>query len=183
LNRSEYDAARLWAWEFVRNAGIPLLDSERDNIEIADLGLRELEVTGLQILTLASCEWLGAKLLILRPNQFFPQHRHPPSEQEAYPGKTELLRGQHGEAYLYVAGRREAETSVCPPAHRRRYCTVWHEVSLLPGHQHVCAPNTWHWFQAGQRGAVIWSISSKVTDAEDEFTDPQVVRLSEMEED
>jgi D-lyxose ketol-isomerase len=47
---------------------------------------------------------------------------------------------------------------------------------LDPGEQVVCPPNTWHWFQAGPQGAIIWSFSSKVTDAQDEFTDPQVVR-------
>lgn len=183
LKRNQRNEAECWAWEFVRNAGIPLLENEKKYIEIVELGLGELEVTGLQILTLAAGEWLGVKLLILRPNQFFPQHRHPPCLQERYPGKTELLRGQYGEAYLYVPGPPTAERKVTPPVNRRRYCTVWHEISLLPGYQHICPPNTWHWFQASDRGAVIWSISSKVTDAADEFYDPQVVRIPSIEED
>jgi D-lyxose ketol-isomerase len=40
----------------------------------------------------------------------------------------------------------------------------------------LCPPDTWHWFQAGSEGAVVWSFSSKVTDAADIFLDPQVTR-------
>lgn len=182
LTRQAYEEARRWAWEFVQRAGLPLREEERAGLDVAELGLEELETTGLQILTLAATEWLGAKLLILRPHQFFPQHRHPPSPAEGYPGKTELLRGQYGEAWLYVPGEPAARPRVSPPAHRRPYCTVWHEVSLLPGDQYVCPPDTWHWFQAGAAGAVVWSISSRVTDAADQFTDPRVVRQTKIVE-
>ena len=53
---------------------------------------------------LSTSIWVGVKLLVLRPNQFFPQHRHPPSLAENYPGKEEIFRRQWGEAYLYVPG-------------------------------------------------------------------------------
>jgi hypothetical protein len=36
----------------------------------------------------------------------------------------------------------------------------------------VAAP----WFQAGPKGAVVWSFSTKATDAVDVFTDPAVRR-------
>ena len=62
------------------------------------------------------------------------------------------------------------------PAHRKAYYSSWHEIALGPGEQHTSSPNEWHWFQAGPAGAIVWSFSSKVTDAQDEFTDPQVVR-------
>jgi D-lyxose ketol-isomerase len=176
LTQSELRDARDWAWRFVQQAGIPLVPEEYENLEVAELGLGELETTGCQILTIASTDWLGAKLLILRPHQFFPQHRHPPSPREGYPGKTELLRGQWGTAYLNMPGEPTHDPSITPPEHRRKYCTVWHQITLSPGRQQVCPPNTWHWFQAGETGAVIWSISSKVTDAADQFLDPQVVR-------
>ena len=182
LSRSGRDEAVAWAWEFVQQAGVPLRPGDRERIEVADLGLGELEITGLQILTLAAGEWVGLKLLILRPHQFFPQHRHPPSPAEGYPGKTEILRGQYGVAYLYVPGIPTPRPSVSPPAHRRRHCTVLHEVPLHPGDQYVCPPDTWHWFQAGAPGAVLWSISSRVTDAEDRFADPQVVRMAKPDD-
>jgi D-lyxose ketol-isomerase len=182
LTRREYEQAREWAWNFVQRAGLPLREEEISGLDVADLGLGELQTTGLQILTLAATEWLGAKLLILQPDQFFPEHRHPPNPAEGYPGKTELLRGQYGEAFLYVPGDPTPRPLVSPPPHRRPWCTVWHEIPLAPGNQYVCPPNTWHWFQAGASGAVIWSISSKVTDTADQFSDPQVVRQTRIVE-
>ena len=176
ITRSEWQAAREIAWQLVKRAGVVVRDEEFDHIEVADVGLSELNATGLQILTLFSTEWVAGKLLILQPDQFFPQHRHPPAENDGYPGKQEVFRGQSGEAYLYVPGEATTAPKVLPPEHRRKYCTVWHEVALLPGDQYICAPNTWHWFQAGHEGAVVWSFSSKATDAQDEFADPQVSR-------
>lgn len=176
ITRREWCEAREWAWNLARRAGLVLRDEEFEQIEVADLGLSELRTTGLQILTLLSTEWVGAKLLILRPHQFFPQHRHPPSPVDGYPGKEETFRGQWGEAYLYVPGEPTPRPQASPPPHRRPYCTVWKEVVLRPGDQYTCPPNTWHWFQAGPGGAVIWSFSGRVTDAQDEFSDPEVVR-------
>lgn len=176
ITRREWEQARRLAWDLVQQAGVVVRADDFDNMAVADLGLGELATTGLQILTFVSTEWVGVKLLILRPHQFFPQHRHPPSPTDDYPGKEEMFRGQWGEAYLYVPGEPTARPQVTPPAHRRPYCTVWREVALLPGHQYRCPPNTWHWFQAGPTGAVVWSFSSKVTDAQDEFLDPEVVR-------
>jgi D-lyxose ketol-isomerase len=160
----------------VRKTGVVVRDEEFSQVEVADLGLGELLATGLQILTLVSTQWVGAKLLILRPHQFFPQHRHPPSAAEDYPGKEEVFRGLWGEAYLYVPGVPTPDPKGNPPRHRRAHCSVWHEVILSPGDQYRCPPNTWHWFQAGPEGAVVWSFSSKVTDAEDVFLDPEISR-------
>lgn len=172
----EFEEARDWSWSLLQAAGIPLRAEERANIEVADLGLSELALTGLQILTLAATEWVGVKLLILRPGQFFPQHRHPPSPSDGYPGKEELFRGHWGEAFLYVPGMPTEGPRGEPPAHRRPHCTVWHEIVLCPEVQYRCPPNTWHWFQAGPAGAVVWSFSSRTTDAQDQFSDPAVVR-------
>jgi D-lyxose ketol-isomerase len=176
ITRQEWQEACNWAWDLVRQTGLVVRENEVDQVEVADLGLGELSITGLQILTLVSTEWVGAKLLILRPHQFFPQHRHPPSLTEDYPGKEETFRGQWGEAYLYVPGEPTPDPIGNPPPHRRDYCTVWHEIVLRPGDQYRCPPDTWHWFQAGPKGAVVWSFSSKVTDAADAFLDPEVSR-------
>jgi D-lyxose ketol-isomerase len=176
ITRQEWQDAREWAWDLINRAGVIVREPEFEQLEVADLGLGELAITGLQILTLVSTDWIGAKLLVLRPGQFFPQHRHPPSQTENYPGKQEVFRGQWGEAYLYVPGEPTQDPKGSPPPHRRQFCTVWHEVVLRPGDQYLAPPNTWHWFQGGPEGAVLWSFSSKVTDAQDEFLDPQVVR-------
>jgi len=182
ISPAEYEAARKRAWELVTASGLPLREEERDCIEAAELGLGELERTGLQILTMASSEWVGVKLLVLTPNQFFPQHRHPPGDAGRYPGKTEYLRGQSGRMWLYVPGTPTERPRVRPPAEGRAHCTVWHEVEIGPGQQYICPPNTWHWFQAGPEGAVVWSISSKVTDTADQFSDPRVVRKTQISE-
>ena len=176
ITRQEWQEACDWAWDLVRKIGVVVRDEEFSQVEVADLGLGELPVTGLQILTLVSTQWVGAKLLILKPHQFFPQHRHPPSPTEDYPGKEEIFRGQWGEVYLYVPGEPTRDPKGNPPRHRRAHCTVWHEVNLSPGDQYRCPPDTWHWFQAGPEGAVVWSFSSKVTDAEDVFLDPEITR-------
>jgi len=176
ITRKEWESAHEWAWEFVKQSGLAFKDSEYKNIEVADLGLGELNTTGLQILTLYSSSLIGIKLLISRPFQFFPQHRHPPSKDGSYPGKTEIFRGQTGTLYLYVPGEPAETARVSPPEHRKQYCSVWHEVVLTPGVQYVSPPNTWHWFMAGREGAVVFSFSTKVTDSEDDFLDPQIKR-------
>lgn len=180
ITRLEWENARQQAWAMVKQAGVVVRDDEFAKMDVADVGLGELSATGLQILTLASTRVTGVKLLILMPHQIFPQHRHPPLGD--YPGKEEIFRGQWGEAYLYVPGPATPNPRGHPPAHRRHTYDVWHEVILTPGDQHIVAPNTWHWFQAGPQGAVVWSFSSTVTDAEDQFTDPQITRKTVIQE-
>jgi len=176
IKRSELEKARDWAWTFVKKAGLIVRDDEINSIEIADLGLNEFNFTGLHILSLFSTECVGAKLLILQPNQFFPEHKHPPLEKENFPGKTEVIRGQWGEFYLVVPGSITCNPKAAPPSHRKKYIDIWHEIIIRPGDQYIISPNTWHWFQAGPEGAIVWSISSKLTDVKDKFKDPQVKR-------
>jgi D-lyxose ketol-isomerase len=114
------------------------------------------------------------KLIALAPGQTLPEHRHPPLG--AYPGKAETLRCEYGVAYVYTEGEPTPAAVAAAPAGRRSTYTVWHERILTPGEQATLAPNTLHWFQAGPDGAVVWSFSSKATDAADVFTDPEVRR-------
>jgi D-lyxose ketol-isomerase len=44
------------------------------------------------------------------------------------------------------------------------------------GDQLTSPPDTFHWFQAGPEGAVVWSFSSKPTDVQDMFSDPDLLR-------
>ena len=58
--------------------------------------------------------------------------------------------------------------------------TVWREIELHPGDQYTIGPNTKHWFQAGDNGAVISEFSTRSTDEYDRFTDPQLQRLTRI---
>ena len=54
--------------------------------------------------------------------------------------------------------------------------TVFHEIVLNPGEQYTLMPETLHWFQAGEDGAVISEFSTRSTDETDVFTDKRIVR-------
>lgn len=183
LTRSEWNEARQWVWDFIKRAGFQVHDREFNSISVVDLGLNELETTGLYILTLFETEWVGAKLLIMKPYQFFPQHRHPALPNENFPGKTEVIRGFWGKLYLVIPGEKTFPAHTNPPLHRKKYINIWHELEINPGDQYIIPPNTWHWFQAGPQGAIVWSISSKVTDVQDQFQDLQVVRKTVIVDD
>lgn len=176
ITRKEHDAAREWAWQAAQRAGLVLKHAERERIEVADFGLSRLAEVGAQILTLEANDWVSIKVLILSPWQLEPQHRHPPSLDGTYPGKTEVLRGQWGTLYHYEDGPSAASPQARPADVDRPYLTVWRETVIGPANQLVLQPNSWHWFQAGSEGAVVWTISSKVTDNADQWQDPRIVR-------
>ena len=54
--------------------------------------------------------------------------------------------------------------------------TMRREMVLKPGDTLVLEPDSKHWFQAGEMGAVFYSFSTMVKDGADGFTDPNVVR-------
>ena len=174
ITRQEQQEAIRYASDMRKRTGVPLRDDEANRIEVADFGLSELKQSGLMILTLLATRELAVKLIALYPWQACPQHRHPPVGD--YPGKEETFRGLLGQCYLYVPGERTLEPGCRLPEHRQEHYTVWHEVALKPGDQHLSPPNEWHWFQAGPEGAVLWSFSSRPSDYEDDFTDPAVRR-------
>ena len=43
-------------------------------------------------------------------------------------------------------------------------------------------PGTKHWFQAGAEGAVLFSFSTAVRDLIDQFSDPNVVRVTKIDQ-
>jgi D-lyxose ketol-isomerase len=55
--------------------------------------------------------------------------------------------------------------------------TAWHEIVLRPGDQYTLPPNALHWFQAGDKGAIVSEFSSTSTDENDVFTDPRIRRV------
>jgi len=174
ITRAQCESARHRAVGLLRQAGVVAREDELERIEVVDLGLGELEQTGLQILTLVNTCEVGVKVLVLFPNQVFSQHRHPPLGD--YAGKEETFRCQWGELYVYMPGEPTPAPKAHPPEHRKHTYTVWQEMILRPGGQVMSPPNTSHWFQAGPEGAVVWSFSSRATDVQDVFTDRDVRR-------
>ena len=146
--------ARERAAAMLGEAGIVLTDAERESIEVADFGLGRLEETGLQIVVYVNTERVCAKELVLFPHQVCPEHRHPPVGAD--PGKEETFRCRHGLVRLHVEGE--------------------DEIVLRPGEQWTIPPDTLHWFEAGDEGAVVSEFSTRSRDETDVFTDPRIVR-------
>ena len=121
-----------------------------------------------------------AKELVLFPRQTCPEHRHPPFD--GTPGKEETFRCRTGTVFLYVEG----DAAVLPSARLhegdRAAFTAWHEVVLRPGDQYTIPPNTLHWFQAGDEGAIVSEFSSMSRDDLDLWTDARITRATVIAE-
>jgi D-lyxose ketol-isomerase len=83
---------------------------------------------------------------------------------------------------LYVEGEPTQERGGRPPVGSEAYYTVFHETTLNPGEQFTIPPNTLHWFQAGDEGAIVSEFSSTSRDESDIFTDPRIRRIPEVSE-
>jgi len=180
MSRTEQQQWQQQAKAYLDRAGIILTPQEQENIEIADFGLGEFEQTGLALVVYVNTDRCCAKELVLLPHQTCPQHIHPPVQGQ--PGKEETFRCRWGEVYLYVPGDPTPNPNAHPPATRERYYTVWHEIILRPGEQYTLMPETWHWFQGGPEGAVVSEFSTRSTDENDLFTDPDINRLPVFDE-
>jgi len=177
ITQKEYNKARKATLECLEKAGIVVTEAEKERIEVADFGLGDLKNTGLQILTYVNTKKVCAKELVLTPFQTCPEHRHPPLKGSD--GKEETFRCRYGEVYLYVSGPATKNRKVDPPA---GVYTVFHEIILKPGDQYTLYPDTLHWFKAGASGAVVSEFSTSSHDESDVFTDPDINRMSGVEE-
>jgi D-lyxose ketol-isomerase len=171
--------ARARAAAILAQAGVVLTQREQDNIEVADFGLADLERTGLEIVVYVNTDRYCAKELVLFPRQTCPQHRHPPVGGD--PGKEETFRCRWGLVRLYVEGEAAPTIQARLPAGSEDHYTVFHEIILHPGEQDTIPPNTPHWFQAGDEGAIVSEFSSTSRDEYDVFTDPRIVRVPKTE--
>ena len=158
ITRRELASARRRAASMLARAGIVLSPAERRGIEVADFGLGDLARTGLELVIYANNDRYCAKELVMFPRQTCPEHRHPPVGR--HPGKRETFRCRWGEVFLYVAGRRM--------------------IRLRPGGQFTIPPDTWHWFQAGPKGAIVSEFSSTSRDPFDLFRDPRIQRATKV---
>ncbi len=168
------DLARRRTVAMLEDAGIAITGAEKAAIEVADLGLNELERTGVQIVVYENNDRYCAKELVLFPRQTCPEHRHPPVGGD--PGKQETFRLRKGKVWLYVEGDATQKIQARVPERSEAYYTVFHEIELDPGDQYTLAPNSLHWFQSGDEGAILSEFSTTSRDETDLFTDPRIRR-------
>lgn len=178
LTSQEIEDGKQVAADYFRKAGIHITDQEKQRIEIADFGLGELNDTGLYVLTYVNTQRCCAKELAMSPRQTCPEHLHPPVGNN--PGKEETFRCRWGKVFVYVDGAPTPNPQAKAPAGREQTYKVWHEIELNPGDQYTLVPGTWHWFQAGDEGAVVSEFSTRSTDENDNFTDPEIARFTKV---
>lgn len=180
ITKTELKQRQQEAYAYFRKAGLVITPLERENIEVADFGLSEFETSGLGVLVYVNTQRCCAKELAMWPRQTCPEHRHP--DVGGNPGKEETFRCRWGKVFLYVAGKKASRPRCRPPAGREATYTVWHEIVLKPGDQYTIKPNTKHWFQAGDQGAVVSEFSTHSTDENDIFTDKSIGRATKVVE-
>ncbi len=181
IKRSEFVKAQQRAAKMLEQAGIVMTAEEIRTIEVAEMGLGELERTGLELVVYINTDRYCAKELVLFPGQTCPEHRHPTVADQ--PGKMETFRCRRGTVRLCVAGEPTPDRQARVPQGSEPYYTVFHEIELNPGDQYTIPPDTLHWFQAGDQGAIVSEFSSTSRDDTDSFTDPRIKRIPEIEED
>lgn len=180
ISRKEFEEVQKKAVKYLEKAGIVVTPEEKKRIEVVDVGLGDLKNTGVELVVYVNTERCCAKELVLFPRQTCPEHRHPP--QPDNPGKEETFRCRFGEVYLYVPGERTPNPRARAPEGSEAHYTVWHEIILRPGGQYTLPPDTLHWFQAGDNGAIVSEFSTKSVDETDVFTDPRIKRATVIEE-
>lgn len=179
IKKAEYEQIKKEVLERLDQAKIILTEEEKNNIEIADFGLEDIYIIGLQLITYINTNRVCVKELILLPNQTCPEHYHPPFND--YEGKEETFRCRQGEVYLYVEGEPTENPKVKPPKETADYYSVFKEIHLMPGEQYTINENTKHWFKAGNEGAIISEFSTPSYDERDIFTNPNITREPEVE--
>jgi D-lyxose ketol-isomerase len=177
ITRRQQADARERAAALMRRAGVHLKDDEVSRIEVVDFGLSRLEQEGVQVFTMVQTERISAKVLAMLPDQTEPEHWHPPVGDD--PGKEETIRVIAGTVYFYTPGPDTFREGFIVAGKDRCY-TMRHELVMRPGDQITLAPGVKHWFQARSDGAVMYSFSTIARDALDRFTDPDIVRVTEV---
>src|SRR5438445_12690589 len=94
ITRTAAREAQARAAAMLAEAGIALGAEEREQIEIAEFGLGELERTGLELVVYVNTDRYCAKELVLFPGQTCPEHRHPPVGRRR--GRAETFRCRRG---------------------------------------------------------------------------------------
>jgi D-lyxose ketol-isomerase len=179
VTKKKWQEVQQRALDYFKKAKIVLTPAEESKIEIADFGLGRLEEFGLQLIIYVNTDRVCSKEMVLFPRQICPEHRHPAINN--VPGKEETFRCRWGKVFLYVPGTAGSTPFGKPPADKKDCFTVWHEIILNPGEQYTLAPNTLHWFIAGDEGAIVSEFSTTSRDEYDIWTDPEIKRLPVVE--
>ncbi len=174
MTEEQYEKARKRTIEYLDKAGIALADEEKQKITVFDFGLKDLDNLGLELLVYVNTPRVCAKELVLFPRQTCVEHLHPTIGGVS--GKEETFRCRWGKVYLYVPGESTPDIKAKIHENLKSYVTVFHEIELNPGEQYTLQPDTLHWFQAGDEGAVISEFSTTNTDEIDKFTDSRIKR-------
>lgn len=162
----------------ISDSGIFLTQEEIENLEITDFGLGDFSHIGLTVHTYLNTARCCAKELYLLPHQTCPEHRHPNIGGSL--GKEETFRCRYGKVSVFIDGEKTTHLSVMPPDNGSEYYSVFHEVILEQGEQLTLMPETRHWFQAHDCGAVVSEFSTHSDDATDIFTDVRINRFNFM---
>lgn len=176
MKKANYEKARKRALEMYNKAGIVLTEAEKENIEVADFGLDDIDNIGLQIVTYINTERVCAKEMVLFGGQTCPEHRHVATCGNQ--GKEETFRCRYGTVELFVDGEKDISDVKLPATD----VTVFGKIVLNAGDQYTIRPDTKHWFRGGKDGAVVSEFSTHSTDETDVFTDKRIVRIPQVEE-
>jgi D-lyxose ketol-isomerase len=179
LTRAEYTVAQSRAAAMIKASGINITREEVEKVEVADFGLGRLDIEGAQILTLVSTGRIAVKVVVLFGGQTLPEHWHPPVGDD--PGKEETVRVISGLLRFYIPGGDNMTEGAIPAGKEYAY-TARHELIFKPGDQITMEPGSKHWFQAGEKGVVMYSFSTIARDVLDGFTDPAIKRTTEIQE-
>ena len=177
ITKRQQREGREKAARLMREAGVVFQEKELEKLEVADFGLSRLETEGAQIFSLFDTKRLAARVITLFPYQTEPEHWHEPEDT----GKEETFRVIAGTLLLYVDGEDTLSRGKIPEE-SRAYYTCRHELVLGPGDTVTLEPGKKHWFQAGEEPVVFYSMSTTASDARDPFTDPHIVRVTQITE-
>lgn len=171
LTKEQYQKYVKKALKFYKKAHIKLTEKEKQSVEVVDWGLNQVETNGLEIITYINTDRVCAKEMVLFPHQTCAEHWH--VDTNGMQAKEETFRVRYGKVYLYVDGKKTKDIKATLPTTK---VSVFHEIVLEEGEQFTIMPYTKHWFQAGDKGAVISEFSTRSTDETDKFTDERLVR-------
>ena len=178
LSDEERESARKRAADMIEAAGIYLKEEEKQNLEVASMGLGMLERIGIEIHIYLNTKRCSAKELVLFPGQICPEQVHPPIE--GGPGKEESFRVRWGVLYLYVEGEPTPDVKAKIPAGKENTFTVFHEIVLNRGDQYTLEPGIKHWICGGPEGCVVSEFATHNRDDLDIFTDPALDRTAQL---